>query len=289
MGLIDSILNLAGLLLWLNWRAVPYDPLTTATPATLIGTLRRAEPSRVRRWHFLAALAVLLFFRTVLYRILGPAMHWTAQLDLVATRLSFPSDFFQWMVLFSALSFALTLLVFFLSLLLVSLLGGSGEWLPPRLARVHLGAVERLPKWLRLVLPLMIGALLWWVLTWPLAAWELIPRPVSEPIRLAQAALVGLGSYLTWKYLVIVLLALRLLNNHVYFGPHPMWNYVNLTAGRLLAPLSRLPLQVGKVDFAPLAGIALVLAAAQIVECGLPLFGGYRILGLAELYRNLSR
>ena len=44
MGIIDFILNLAGLLLWLNWRALRFDPLGKRTPATLIGTLRRAEP-----------------------------------------------------------------------------------------------------------------------------------------------------------------------------------------------------------------------------------------------------
>ena len=42
MGLIDFILNLAGLLLWLNWRAAKADPLGKPAPATLIGTLRRA-------------------------------------------------------------------------------------------------------------------------------------------------------------------------------------------------------------------------------------------------------
>ncbi len=46
MALIDFILNLAGLLLWLNWRSVRLDPLGKRTPATLIGTLRRAEPQR---------------------------------------------------------------------------------------------------------------------------------------------------------------------------------------------------------------------------------------------------
>ncbi len=46
MGLIDFILNLAGLLLWLNWRAAKADPLGKSKPATLIGTLRRAEPGK---------------------------------------------------------------------------------------------------------------------------------------------------------------------------------------------------------------------------------------------------
>ena len=63
MGLIDFILNLAGMLLWLNWRSIRFDPLARTTPATLAGTLRRAEPPRMKRWHFLAALAALLLLR----------------------------------------------------------------------------------------------------------------------------------------------------------------------------------------------------------------------------------
>lgn len=289
MGLIDFILNIAALLLWLNWRAVTLDPLVKATPATLVGTLRRAEPSRVRRWHFLLALVGLVLGRAFLYHMLAPALHWTGQLDLVATRISFPSDFFQPMLLFSTLSFALTLFVFYLSLLLISLLGANGDFLLPRLARMHLGFIDHLPAWARLLLPLIVGMCLWWALTWALAEWGLIPRPVSEMHRFGQSALVGLGSYIAWKYLLLAALALHLLNNHIYFGAHPMWNYVTATAQRLLAPLKVVPLQFGKIDFTPLVGIAVVLLIAQVAERGLTLFGGYRILGLAELYRNLSR
>ena len=39
MGLIDFILNLAGVLLWLGWRSIRFDPLGRSTPATLVGTL----------------------------------------------------------------------------------------------------------------------------------------------------------------------------------------------------------------------------------------------------------
>ena len=53
MGIIDFILNLAGLLLWLNWRSNRFDPLVKRMPATLMGTLRPAAPKRLRRWHLL--------------------------------------------------------------------------------------------------------------------------------------------------------------------------------------------------------------------------------------------
>ena len=73
MGLIDVILNLAGVLLWLSWRSLRSDPLVTTSPATLVGTLRRAEPQRLKGWQLLAGLAVLLLLRALLYRQIGPA------------------------------------------------------------------------------------------------------------------------------------------------------------------------------------------------------------------------
>ena len=66
MGLIDLILNLAGVLIWLSWRSVRFDPLVKTKPATLVGTLRRAEPRRMKGWQLLAGLGALLVLRAVL-------------------------------------------------------------------------------------------------------------------------------------------------------------------------------------------------------------------------------
>src|ERR1044072_3447506 len=101
MPLIDLILNLAGLLLWISWRAEPFDPLTQTRPATLPGTLRRAEPTRVRPWHFLIVLVLLLVARAAFYRFIGPALNWTAAVNLGAISISFRSDSFGRVMLFS--------------------------------------------------------------------------------------------------------------------------------------------------------------------------------------------
>jgi uncharacterized protein YggT (Ycf19 family) len=61
------------------------------------------------------------------------------------------------------------------------------------------------------------------------------------------------------------------LNSYIYFGRHPFWNYVNATAQTLLTPLKKIPLRAGKVDFAPVAGIALVFLLAQFAGRGLVL------------------
>ena len=65
MGIIDFILNLAGLLLWLNWRSIRFDPLAKRRPATLMGTLRPASPQKNQRWHLLVFIAGLLLLRAL--------------------------------------------------------------------------------------------------------------------------------------------------------------------------------------------------------------------------------
>jgi uncharacterized protein YggT (Ycf19 family) len=280
VGIIDFILNLAGLLLWLNWRAARLDPLSQATPATLVGTLRRAEPARMKRWHFLVALAGLIAIRAVFYWKLGSALNWTAGLNLVATKLAFQSDFFLRMLLFSVLSFALTLGIFFLWLLLLSLLAPMvlENYSLTRLVRLHLGRVDNWPRPAKLLLPWLAGAVLWWSLSWILSSSGLLPRSISPACRFGQAALVGFSAYLGWKYLIAGLLLLHLVNDYIYFGKNPLWSYVDVTARQLLAPLRNLPLRVGKMDFAPLVGIAIVFLAARLAE-----------IGLVEMFQRWSR
>jgi hypothetical protein len=114
MGIIDFILNLAGLLLWLNWCSLRFDPLGKRMPATLIGTLRRAEPRRLRRWHLPSALGGLLLLRAVFYWQIGSEAGWAAgKLNLGIIVLSFRSDSFGCILLYSLASFGLTLGVFY--------------------------------------------------------------------------------------------------------------------------------------------------------------------------------
>ena len=271
MGLVDFILNLAGLLLWLNWRALRFDPLGKRKPATLIGTLRRAEPQRLRHWHLLAAIGGLLLVRAGFYWQIGLVSKpvWAGTLDLGIIAPSFLSNSFGRMFLFSVFSFGLMLAVFYLWLLLLSVLAGPEP--VHGLVRMQLGTMDRWPRWMKLFLPLMATALLWWLASWLLEWLGIIPRPISAAHRIGQSLLIGLGSYLVWKYVIGVLLALHLLNSYVYFGRHPFWNYVNATAQMLLQPLRRVPLRAGRVDFAPVVGIALVFLLAGLAERGLNL------------------
>lgn len=272
MGYVDFILNLAGLLLWVNWRSLPFDPFTRRTPATLVGTLRRAAPSRFRRWHLLAVIALLLVCRAGFYRLLGPAIGWVGQLDLGVITLSFRSDWFDHILLFSFLSFGLTLGTFYLWLLLLSILTGpaAAEQSPiHRQVRILLGRLDDWPRWAKIIAPLAVMTGLWLSFSWWFEWLRVIPPLVSMAHRIEVSLVIGPGVYLAWKYIAGALLVLHLLNTYIYFGRHPFWDYVNQKAQTLLRPLEKIPLRAGKADFAPVVGIALVFLLATGVERGL--------------------
>lgn len=271
MSLLDLILNIAGLLLWVSWRYVPFDPIHRAKPATLTGTLRRAEPLRVRRWHFLAALLALLLLRAVFYWWIGGALEWAPGIKLGAIAISFRSDVFGRILLFSFGSFANTLLVFYLSLIVLWLAGPHIPDADPcqRFIRIQLNPLHKWPKALLALLPLVATGLIWMAVGPLLGKWQIVPRPESWGHLLEQSAVLGLSVYPVAKHVVGVLLGLHLLNTYVYLGGHPVWNFINATGKRMLMPLKPLPLRFGKMDFAPLLGIAVAYGLAELVEYGL--------------------
>ena len=278
MGLIDFILNLAGLLLWLNWRAAKSDPLDKATPATLIGTLHRAEPGSLRRWQLPAVLAGLLLLRALFYWQIGSALKpvWAGTLDFGVIAPSFISSSFGHILVFSIFSFARAFGIFYLWLLLLSILGGP---MPThRFVKMQLGTIDGWPRWIKFLLPLIVVALFWWMASWVMAWLQIIPQPVSSARRIEGSLIIALGSFLVWKYLIAALLALHLLNSYIYFGRHSFWNYVNASAKELLRPIQKIPLRAGRADFAPVAGIALTFLLAEVA--GYVLFILYRRLAL---------
>jgi uncharacterized protein YggT (Ycf19 family) len=266
MAYVDFILNLAGLLLWLNWRSIRFDPLVKRTPATLMGTLRPAAPKKLRRWHLLAFLGGILFLRAVVYWWLGSSV-WVGKLDLGVTVLSFRSDWFLRILFFSFFSFGLALGIFYTVLLALSLL--QGPEMIHSLVKIPLGRVDDWPRWAKSLLPLAVTVVSWLLLSWLLVWLQILPPPVSMAQRLEQSLVIGLGSYLLWKFPVGALLALYLLNSYVYFGRHSFWKYVGVTAQKMLRPLKKFPLQLGKVDFAPVLGIVLIFLAAEGIGRGL--------------------
>ena len=262
MGTVDFILNLAGLLLWLNWRTVRFDPLAKRLPATLMGTLRSAAPKASPRWHLFAFLAGLLTLRAAVYRWLAP--FWIGRLDFGLVSPSFRSDWFGGMLAFSVLSFGLMLGVFYLELICLSLLAGPDPI--QKLVKICLGRVDGWSRGVKILLPPAVVAALWWGLSWVLGWLQICPPPVSMAQRIEQSLLIGLGSYLAWKIPLGILLTLHLLNSYIYFGRQPFWKYVSATAQTLLSPLKKLPLRIGKLDLAPVLALVLLFLAAELLS-----------------------
>ncbi|MGH8022409.1 MAG: hypothetical protein ACRED1_02425 [Limisphaerales bacterium] len=266
MSWVDSILNVAAILLWLNWRAGRIDPLGSRKAATLVGTLRQIEPSRVRRWNLPVLLAAFLFLRAVLYWQVGAALRWAGTLNLGVISLSFRSDWFGRALLFSVLSFLLALGILYSCLLLLSLLKGPKP--VHDFVRLQLGRIDDWPAPVKVALPLMVAAAAWWSVSWALVGLQIIP-PVSPGARIQDALLIAAQSYLIWEFPIAAILALHLLNNYIYFGRHPVWNYADATANTLSRPLKSLKwlrLRIGKVDLTPVVGIAIVFFVAQFTS-----------------------
>lgn len=275
MNWVDLILNLAALLLWLNWRAGKIDPLGKRTPATLIGTLRRAEPSRIQRWQMPLILSGFIFLRAALYWLIGSATGWVGVLNLGVISPVFRSSWFGSILLFSFLSFMLTLGIFYSWLLFLSLLKGPK---PIRdFVRLQLGRIDDWPPIVKVCLPLVVTAVSWWLVSGVLVWLRVIPAPVTALWKIEESLIIAVQSYLIWKFPAALLLVLHLLNSYIYFGRHPIWNYADATAQTLLSPLKKIPMRLGKVDFAPVVGIALLFLITQ--------FAGH---GLGYLYKRLS-
>ncbi|MBI4326980.1 MAG: hypothetical protein HY674_17200 [Chloroflexi bacterium] len=265
MDLVDFILNGAALLLWLHWRALGFVRPASTVRVSLLSTLKKAEPAARGRWIYLTGLLALLVLRSFFYSQIGAAMNWMPSLNLVAIHLSFRSDYLSRMFLFSGLSFGLILAGFYAWLLLLSAANRKAPDSEPwqKWVRLHLGWLEHWPALVKFFLPMAGGALLWLLASPGLVRLGLLPPPVSQVHLGEQAIVLGAATFLVWKFLITLLFLLYLLNSYVFLGNFPFWSFVNLTARNLLRPLNWLPLQIGKMDLAPLLGMALVLYLAE--------------------------
>lgn len=271
MPVIDIILNCVCLLLWLNWRSRRMINVPRVPGLALIGTLTRAGASAPERWTSPLALLVILLLRAVIYAQVGHSARWHPQISVAAFVLPFRPDLFPHMLAYSLLNFLLCAGAFYFSLLLVAGVnrGASPADSWTALARMHLGVLGRCPGWLCLVAP-FVTVLLFWMLTGPLLAFMAIHAPIrSFNHLLVQSAIVGLGGWLLWQYLIVIVLLLHLVSSYVFLGNAPVWSFVAATARGLLRPLAPLPLRIGKIDLRPPFALAAAVTLALHVPRGL--------------------
>lgn len=196
-------------------------------------------------------------------------LNWTASLDLVAIALPWRSDYFPRMLLYSFVSFGLTLALFYASLLLLSAANRGVLDSEPgqKLLRLHLGFLEKLPWIFKLLMPFFFG-MAGWLLFFPLLQkLGLVPPVKSKSHLWEQAAVLGAAGWLGWRWMLVVVLALHLLNTYIYLGEHPFWKFITLSARNLLKPLKFL--QFRAFDLSALVGLAVVLILAELAPAWL--------------------
>jgi uncharacterized protein YggT (Ycf19 family) len=142
-----------------------------------------------------------------------------------------------------------------------------------KLIRLHLGRVVRWPWPLLLLLVPVCVTALWALVHFPLVWSGVLPRTISVAHLVQQALLLSLALFLTLKFVLPFILLLHFITSYVYLGNSPVWEFIASTAGRIMAPLKRLPLRVGKVDLRPVIVVALIFLLLewlpQIVEAAL--------------------
>ncbi len=259
MGLIDFILNIVALLLWLHWRSIRFDPITQRVPATLVGTLRPAEPRRLTGWKWLAGLSLLLVFRALVYQAIGEPVHWTPKLDLGVVVPALRGDRLELNLLYSILSFLRVMVIFYFWLLVLAAINQRTLEPDPllKLVRLHLGRSARWAWPWGVVLLVLLVAVLWLGVQPLLVHFDMASQALSTAHLAEQGVLVGIGLVFTLKFLLPCLLLLYFVSSYVFLGANPFWDFVSASARNLLRPIQKL--RLGKLDLAPLAGIILLV------------------------------
>lgn len=263
MDLIDWILNVAGVFLWIDWRSA--QAARPRSALSIASTVRPASAgSPAKGLGSLASLAVILLVRPLFYYSIGSAVNWIPTLNFLAIAIPWRSDMLGRMFLFSFISFGKALGFYYAWLLLLSATNRniSDEDGMQRFVRAQLGWLEKISWWFKLLLPSVVAGLVWVGLSSLFMALGLMPTRPFEA-RWVQAGAFALAALLAWKWLLVTLFLVHMLNIYVYLGTHPAWAYASATARRLLAPFRFL--QIGKLDLSPLIGAGIVLALAYWV------------------------
>jgi len=211
---VDFILNLAGLLLWINWRAARL----TIEQAETCDAHRHIAPAP-RRHDFdigtcLRHRRAAGFARAVLLADrLGCGLGW--KLDLGVTTIFFRSNLFGEILLFSV-SVCANARNFYLWLLLLSIL--SGPQTIHRLVKIQLGEIDGWRRWIEIYFA--SGG------DWHcFGGWQagrshgcIQNQRSAAAQRIEEALVIGFSSYLVWKFSLAHCSRYTCLNSYIYFG-----------------------------------------------------------------------
>lgn len=267
MSYLDLLLNIVGLLIWVNWRSLSF--MQPARALTLAAAAKPTERARQQRWPILLALPIMLALRAVFYWQFGPALDWVPKLRLGMLIVSFNLGSNYWRDLarvefFSLCSFVQALLVFYACLFLLSALArkipDADIW--AKMVRLHLWRLGYWPAWAQLLLPFVFILATWPACGWLLAKLGFMPTTPHLGPLFIQGAVLAVGLLIFWKYFLLGLLLLYFLNSYIYFGSSAIWEFLNAIGRTLLRPLQWM--QIAKADLAPVGGIAILFGLGEL-------------------------
>jgi uncharacterized protein YggT (Ycf19 family) len=269
MRWIDLILNLVGIAFWLSWRS-SMRPVKTLGAGTLVSNLKPVELPATARWLNPVGLAVLLIGRPFLYVELARMTESTAAWSPGPVTVAFRDDVAGRLSFFSVLSFLWALLVWQAALTLFSRMARLGDRTAGLRWFQELGALPgRWPAWLALLVPTLLGTLMWAVVATPFASRGLIPAIHSATALAFQSTFVGVSVWMPSRWMIVGLLIVRFVHDYVYLGDHALWSWVRLATTPLIRPLQWLPVRLGRIDGTPLIVAALVLGLAYGLDLGI--------------------
>lgn len=254
MALLDFILNLAGLLLWLNWRFLRVARKARVVPGvSLAGTVKSTQPSRVVPWPGLAFLGGLLLVRAFVYSTIGSNLRTNMVLDLGILSVSFNPFLMSRMLLFSILSFISFTAVFYFLLLLLSALNRSAADPDPclRWIRMHLGWLERRHPAIKCGIPFVAGLLFWMLAGGVLASLGLLPGGDGFGGKVLRGCVFGISMYWVWLPVLIFLAGFHIISSYVYLGELSWVSFLQRSGRNLMSLFPKLQMVSLRTDFTP--------------------------------------
>ncbi|MCS1407500.1 MAG: hypothetical protein M2R45_00658 [Verrucomicrobia subdivision 3 bacterium] len=257
MEIVNILLNFVGLGLWVGAFVLPRYAVRSSRPLTLLSTLRSETPSGHERFLMVGFLIGLLGLRALGYWNFSTPGALPPSVDFGVLSVSFRLDSLVHMLTYSVSSFVVFIYLYHLWALGLSFTCRHGGRIDSieNLVNQQLGGVAFWhPGW-KVLLSVVGGVGLWIVARSILIVIEALPRDWSFFVIVTQSAVVVASLWLSFLIVVIVVLFLHLLHSYVYLGEQAIWVFTDRIAKVYLLPFRRLPLLLGRFDFAPIFGI----------------------------------
>jgi hypothetical protein len=274
MEWLHLILNLTALLLWVHWRNTPTPAVSAKNK--VFGTLLKHLSLRLARGSVgLLLLVALLVGRAWFYHRIAPEVDWQPRLTLITYTPLITADLslpFAWadfgkQLAFSVVSFASWLVLYNFVLVFCSVLKPDIDeargW--RHFLRGQLGIIDRLPNLIKIPLTLTLGAGVHYGAAWWLMQLNIMPPQTPEALMHLASGMAVLDLRVV-AWCAMALLGLYILNSYIYFGAHKFWKIIESSGQRLLQPFLLFPMKWGRVDFAPLAGLALAWGSTLLIQ-----------------------